>query len=338
MKKVKRSFWAVGAVVVAAAVVILALWATGVLWPERGELDHVTAIMAFIPNSEWLGFYTAIHQGYYADEGLEVEMTYTTEGGFGAVKQVVAGQADFGYAGGESVILGRAQGLPIVAVYQPDRNCQFNLITLKDSGYKGPADLAGKTVAITGAGGPVDIGARAMLAAAGVDLDSVAFVPVGSGLIPALTEHQADAIAALIFHEVLLDDMGVDYNVWYARDYVGNYGISSIVATEDTVKAHPDLVKRFVRASHRGWLYAMEHPVEMVDMYVREFNPEAQEYRDVELRFWERLVDEQFLKGIPGMGKIMPELWETGMRVLLDMGAIEKPIDLSQTYRTQFAP
>jgi NitT/TauT family transport system substrate-binding protein len=340
VKNRSRLWLAVGAVAALAAAVVLILWATGVLWPgdTEPELEQVTAIMAFIPNSEWMGFYTAINQGYYADEGLEVEMTYTTEGGFGAVKQVVAGQAVFGYAAGESVILARSQGIPIVAVYQPDRNCQFNLITLQSSGYAGPGDLEGKTVAITGAGGPVDIGARAMLTAAGVDLDTVSFVPVGSGLIPALTEGEADAIAALIFHEVLLDSMDVDYNVWYARDYVGNYGISSIVATEETIRNDPDLVERFVRASHRGWQYAMDHPVKMVDMYIEEFNPEAQDFRDVELEFWERLVEEQFLRGVPGLGKIVPELWKTGMQVLLDMGAIETPIDLSEAYRTQFAP
>jgi len=335
-----KAWRAFGLIVAAAAVVFLILWATGVIDFGGGgeELDQVTAIMPFIPNTEWLGFYAAITEGYYADEGIEVEMTYTSEGGYGAIKQVVADQAEFGYAAGESVILARAEGSPVVAVYQPDRNGQFSLITLQGSGIAGPEDLAGGTIAITGAGGPVDIAARAMLSASGVDLDTVTFVPVGSGLISALTEREADAIATLIFHEVLLDSMDVDYNVWYARDYAGNYGTSSVVTTDEIADSNPDLVERFVRATHLGWVYAMEHPEEMTDKYIEQFNPEGADYRAVELEFWERITEEVFLAGEPGFGEIVPSLWETAMQVLVDTGSIDSPIDVTAAYRTQFGP
>src|SRR3989338_9893170 len=102
-------------------------------------LKEVTAIMTFIASSEWLGFYAADLKGYYAAEGLKVNLEYTDQGGFAAIKQVVSGNATFGYATGDTIITGRVQGLPIVALTQQGQADEFGIIYKKDK-IKKPQD------------------------------------------------------------------------------------------------------------------------------------------------------------------------------------------------------
>jgi len=340
----KKKRWLIGlsTVVVAVAGVLIGLWLSGAFGPGQ-DLVHVTAIMPYIPNSEWTGFYAASIQGYYEDEGLDVEFDYTTEGGFGAIKQVVAGQADVGYAASDSVILARSQDLPIVAVYQPEKNNQFCLIAKVERGFSGPGDLAGTTIAITGAGGPVHVAALAMLTDAGVDPDTVSFVPVGGELIPALTEDRADVIAAYLFTDVMLETMGVDVDIWYTDDYVGNYAVTSIVASEGMIAAGNSdgrsIVDRFVRATDKGWKYAIEHPETAVDEYIETFAPEAEAYRDVELEYWDRLVANVYVgSNLATLGDIVPSTWNRASQVLYDLGITETRVDPSGAYTTDFLP
>ena len=338
----KKVVWIIGSTVVVAIAVLVGLWLVGV-FEGNGELVHITAVMPYIPNSEWTGFYAASIQGYYEDEGLDVEFIYTTEGGFGAIKQVVAGEADVGYAASDSVILGRSQGLPVVAVYQPEKNNQFCLIVKTDRGFKGPGDLAGSTIAITGAGGPVHIAALAMLTDASVDTDTISFVPVGAELIPALTEGRADAIAGYLFSDVMLEGMGVDVQIWYTDDYIGNYAVTSVITSEEMIAAGNDegrdAVSRFVRATDRGWKYAIENPETAVDQYIETFAPEAEAYRDVEVEYWNRLVSDVYEgNDLATLGDIEETTWIRAEEILYDLGIIDVHVDPASAYSTDFLP
>jgi len=338
----KKGVWAVVAVVLVAGAVVIGLWQGGV-FDGDGELVHVTAVMPYIPNSEWTGFYAASIQGFYEDEGLDVEFVYTTEGGFGAIKQVVAGEADLGYAASDSVILARSQDLPVIAVYQPEKNNQFCLIVKKDSGYAGPGDLSGTTIAITGAGGPVHIAAQAMLTDAGVELATVSFVPVGGQLIPALTEGRADAIAGYLFSDVMLESMGVDVDIWYTDDFIGNYAVTSVITDEAMIASDNaegrDIVKRFVRATDKGWKYAIANPESAVDSYIQTFAPEAEAYRDVELEYWRRLVADVYEgDDLASFGNIVPSTWNRASQILFDLGITEVEVEPSAAYVTDFLP
>jgi len=338
--------WTTIGIVVVAFVVLLAPWKEGWIWQGEKEFEggEVTAMMPYIKNSEWCGFYAALlpvstnpgSTSFYEQQGLDVTMEYTSEGGYGAIKLLAAGQADFAYAGADAVLLARAEGLPVVAVYQPEKNNLFGLLVPTDSGITEPADLAGKTIAIIGVGSPATIAAKTILTTAGVNLDDIEFVPMGAGIVGGLAEGQADAAAGYIIHELILRSMGIEHMAWHAQDYAENYGVTSIVTTEEMIEKHPDVVQRFVDATHEGWKIAVADPQGTVDACIEAFYPEGADYRDMEVEYWERLVNEVYEAPRADLGVIYPELWARTHDVLLDLGVLDEAVDVERAYTTRF--
>src|SRR5690349_20474812 len=78
------------------------------------QLREITVAMPYIPNVQFAHFYMADKQGYYAAEGLKIKFDYNFEND--VVQRVAQKTVQFGMASGDSVLLARAQGLPVVTI------------------------------------------------------------------------------------------------------------------------------------------------------------------------------------------------------------------------------
>jgi NitT/TauT family transport system substrate-binding protein len=282
--------------------------------------------------------YTAINQGYYTDEGLNVSIEYTAEGSFGAIKQVAAGNSQFGYAGGDSVILARSQGIPVISVYQVDHNDTFGIVTRQSSGIKTPKDMVGKSVAIPGPGSPPDIAIKAILSNSGVDYKTVTFVPVGSALLPALLSNQTDATTDWIVFEELLKAQNIPYTAMVAKDYGANFVTDTLITSESIATNNPDLVKKFVRATDKGLKYAVANPETSVNDYIKKFNPDATKDSAFELVCWKRFVSDAIAPGQYTPGSFNAAQWVSTQDAMYNISVIDKKIDITKAYTTQFLP
>ncbi|HWA86981.1 MAG TPA: ABC transporter substrate-binding protein [Opitutus sp.] len=106
---------------------------------------HLTVQLDWIPEPEHGGLYQALAKGYFAAEGLDVELL---PGGPNALvmPKVATGQADIGQADSTNTLLQQAEGLPVVqfaAVFQDDPS---GLLVNADSDVRTFADLDGKTI------------------------------------------------------------------------------------------------------------------------------------------------------------------------------------------------
>jgi NitT/TauT family transport system substrate-binding protein len=307
--------------------------------PEQTKIEKVTAIMSFIPSSEFVPVYFAVTNGYYAEEGLDVKVEHTAEGSFSAIKQVAAGSVNFGYAvAGGSVILARSQDIPVVSVYQHEHNDLFGIITKNSSNITKPSDFVGKTIAMPGAGSPPDISVKAILKNSGVDYNQVKIVSVGGALIPTILQDKSDAIAGYIIHELILEAEGVPYSVMYPKDYSANLVTGTIITNEDMIENNPELVEKFVRATAKGLRYAIDNPEKAVDSYIKNFNPDAEKDRALEMGYWNRIVNEVIEPSKFKLGDIDKNQWTTTQDTLFNIGVIDKKTDLSKAYTTEFLP
>lgn len=333
--------------ILAGAVVVILIVAAAVMLsgnkptttPEQAKIEKVTAIMPYLLSSEFLPVYTAVTNGYYKEEGLDVKIEHTAEGGFGAIKQVAAGNADFGYAvSGSSVILARSQSIPVVSVYQIEHNNLFSIITKKDSNITKPEQLVGKKITIIGPGSPTEISPKAILKNSGIDYNKVEFVPVGGSSIPTFLQGKADAMGGYIIYEEVLKLEKVPYNVMYAKDYNANFVNGTIIVSENSIINKKDLMEKIVKATAKGLKYAIDNPETAIDSYIKNFNPDAEKDKVLELAYWTRIVNEVIESNKFKLGDIDKNQWVATQDTLFNFGVIDKKTDISRAYSTEFLP
>jgi NitT/TauT family transport system substrate-binding protein len=295
--------------------------------PPPKAPDEVRLQLKWLHQAQFAGFYSADQKGYYAAEGLKVTFL---EGGptVDLEKAVLDGKAQFGIDGGDSLIAARADGKPVTAIAVIYRQSPLVFMALANSGITRPHDFVGKTVqADTGA-----ITLHAMLANVGVSSGQYHEVNIGSDLEP-FYSGQIQVWNAYITNEVLVaQSAGHQVNIIYPDDFGIHFYSDTLYATDNTISTNPDLVMRFMRATLKGWTYAVENPSEMGAM-VLIHNPQADPKFEVEkMTASIPLVN----TGEDHIGWMKPEIW-TGMeKILREQGVLTQPLDVSKVYTMQF--
>lgn len=289
--------------------------------------DEVTLQLKWLHGAQFAGFYMADTNGYYAEENIVVEMR---PGGFDVadIDEVVSGNAHFGLQPGNSLLASRDAGQSlkaVAAIFQINPTAYFSLAEL---GIEKPADMAGRRVGYN----ETDLLLPAVLHSAGLSLDDIETYPATFDLTP-LLEGKADVWVGYVTTAVLtLQAQGYDLNIIRAYDYGAFIYSDLLFTTDDLIENNPDLVERFVRASLRGWAYALEHPDEAVDA-ILQFNPEMERER----------AQAELLATVPlittpqsGLGEMEALVWQTTHDIMLDSGLIAAPIQLDLIYTNTF--
>jgi NitT/TauT family transport system substrate-binding protein len=248
--------------------------------PPAPAVEPIKLSLNFIPYGLHAGFYVAREKGLYREAGLEVEIL-KGDGSADAVRRLGTGAVEFAFADMAAQIVGRARGLNVRAVgVVLDRDPSV-LLSLKSSGIRTPKDLEGKSVGALTASALRDTW-PAVAARNGVDPAKVSWVDMpGSAYVASLLSKKVHAIATYLTtlpsYEIQTRRLGEEMAVLAFADWgVDNYG-AGLLATDQMIKDKPDLVRRFVVASLRGYAAAFENPAEAVQLFVQthpEANPE----------------------------------------------------------------
>jgi len=210
--------------------------------------------------AEFVGYYVADAKGFYKDDGLDVTIM---EGGPGdpAIDHVVDGRADFAVSSFGEQRDSVAAGRPTVAVMAAFQIPPLVIFSLSESGIARPADLAGTRVGVT-----TDYWREVLqetLKASGVKPSAVTAVEVEADDLRALYDGEVDAWLGYAHDEPIQAEVaGHEIRNIFPADYgIGGYE-GLVLAAEQTIADEPAYVSAFVRASQRGWRYAVEHPEE----------------------------------------------------------------------------
>jgi ABC-type nitrate/sulfonate/bicarbonate transport system substrate-binding protein len=125
---------------------------------------------------------------------------------------------------------------------------------------------------------------------------------------------------------------GYEINVIYPDDYgIHNYA-DTIVTTDEMIAANPDLVRRFLRATLRGWTFAVENPTAIAPM-IRVYAPQA----DSTLETAKMTASIPLINtGEDTIGWMKAEIWSGMERIFYDQGVLTLPLDVTQVYTMQF--
>ncbi len=295
------------------------------------ELERIRLPMGFIPNVQYAPFYMAVEEGYFAENGIEIEFDYSYE--TDGVTLVGAEDLQFALVSGEQVLLARAQGLPVVYVLGWWQDYPVGIAAKVEEEILSPEDLAGKRIGLPGLFGASYIGLRALLNEAGLDEDDVTLDSIGFNQVEALATDQEQAVVIYANNEpIQLAALGYEINLVRVADYL-QLASNGLITNEATIANNADLVRRMNQAILRGLDDVLADPdraFEVSKKYVENLDQADQDIQrevlDASIAFWRA---EQ-------PGYTAPQAWENMQAILLDMGLLSQELDLTKAYTNEF--
>ena len=233
----------------------------------EGGPDKVT--LGLIPIVDVAPVYLGIEQGFFEDEGIELELS-SGQGGAAIVPGVASGNLDFGFGNNVSIIVATSTGLPLQVaasgVYGTgeEGNDYVEIMVTEDSPITSAADLAGKKVAVNTLNAIGGIAVGASVSAAGGDPEAVNYVEMPfPDMNPALASGQVDAIWQVEPFVALAKREGYRVLADPLIDMADEIMVSTYFTSEQLATENADLVERFRSAIEQSLSYAQEHPDEV---------------------------------------------------------------------------
>ncbi len=228
--------------------------------------DEVRLQLQWVTQAQFAGYYVALDQGFYDEEGLAV--TILPGGPDIAPPQVLAGGgADVMLNWMPSALAARERGLPVVNIAQPFKTSGLMLTCWKDTGITGPQDFRGHTIGVWFFGNEYPF--LSWMSREGIPTeggpDGVTVLKQGFNVDP-LLQRQADCISTMTYNEygqVLDAGVSPDELVTFLYEDGGVATLEDgMYVLEQNLEdpAFADKMVRFVRASMRGWKWAEENP------------------------------------------------------------------------------
>lgn len=295
---------------------------------SKNKLEKTSLRLKWVCQAQFAGYYSALKEGYYKDVGLSVTIDPAGPN-ISPIQSVTSGVNEFGIAGAEQIITAIDNKVPIVAIAVIYRETPEALVSKKELNIKAPKDLEGKTVGVVYENDENLY--RLFLKKNNVDENSIKEVPAITGISQVMTD-QVDAKMAYEMNDaILLELEGEKVNLLRFRDYGVKVYADTIFTTKEMVEKHPDKVKKFLKASLKGWNYAIENPEKSVSQLI-EINPT--------LKYEHQLG---YLKGsIPlimtdeKIGVSDSKIWENMIDNLYENKMIKKKIKASEVYTNEF--
>jgi len=223
------------------------------------DLTDITVQLKFIHNPQFTGIYVAKERGFYEEEGLNVMINPAIPQD-AMTEEVPKGNAQFGLANAYQLFKAKSDGWPVVAFASTYQRTPLGFMTLKSSNIIKPKDLLGKKISNVASGKQLF---RAMYNRLDLNIDDVEELSYIEFDMEHLLRGDVDAsIAWMAYHPYFPEVKGVEINKIIFADYGVSIYEDMIFTTEDMVKDNPELVERFLRASLKGWQWAIENPQE----------------------------------------------------------------------------
>ena len=303
--------------------------------------QHINFMLSFLANIQHAGFLIAKQEGYYEDEGLDVEIVPAGPG-IDVTQAVADGTADLGQIDYVPLVEARNENVPVKAVAQIYKDPFFFWYSAKDGGPATVAEWDGKRV------GQIQVGQYperdAIMLKAGIDPDSIRPVPQEfDGLLDPDKMDIAEGV--VFFHPALINIIGAmgtfpdDFNVFRPAELGADFASQTVAGSESYLADNADAVACFLRASIRGWQAAFDDPQLAVDStmaFVPEGSPITPDHQMAALPDVLEIVgtgsdDDTLLQPDPAS-------YQSTVQQLIDVGAIDEGDipDIADTYDASF--
>jgi ABC-type nitrate/sulfonate/bicarbonate transport system substrate-binding protein len=309
-------------IIMAAALAVLVL--SGCTGKKAGA-GRIRVVLDWTPNTNHTGLYAALEKGWFAEEGLSVEIMQPPEDG--ALVLLGSGNAEFAVDFQETMgpaIAKDRDALPVQAVAAVISHNTSGIMSLAKKGIKSPRDLAGKRFA-SWETPLVTAVIRDIVENDGGDFKAVTMIP--NHATDAFSALETDVDAILIYYAwdgIAAEILGipVDYLDLGKINPLLDFYTPVIAANTAWAAANPEAAKKFLRAARRGYTFAIENPAEAGEILLKHA-PELD--RELVIRSQEYLAG-RYRDGAKPWGEIDPARWGGFYRWMFERGLLEKDI------------
>ena len=223
--------------------------------------ERVVLQLKWTHQFQFAGYYLAKEKGFYADEGIEVEIVAADPNNPDVDFKVLYGQAQFGVFH-SGLLKQRLAGEPYVALAAILQSSPYCWMVRADSDIYAPSDLKGKKLSHLGHSENGEL--MMMLRRAGINPDAIQLYASADPLQDFING-KYDAMQVYSTNEPYqAQQLGIKTREICPMQHGLNVYADVLFTTERMVAQKPDLVKRFRRASLKGWRYALNHLEEAV--------------------------------------------------------------------------
>lgn len=304
------------------------------------ELTPVSLQLQWVAQSQFAGYFAALDQGFYEDEGLDVTIL---EGAVEIVPQqvVASGGAEFGIAWVPKVLESNEQGVNLVNIGQVFQRSGTLQVSFVDTGIESVEDFEGMNIGSWGFGNEHEL--FAAMRAAGIDPDNpddvtIVQQPFDMSL---LINGEVDAAQAMIYNEYaqVLEQINPETGELFQPEDLNiiDWNDEGTAMLQDHIfvnaewlaeEGNEDIAVAFLKASFRGWIFCRDNFDECVDIVLDNGTTLGESHQAWQLNEINGLI----WPSPEGIGVLDLDLWAQTVAVSLEAEVItEEPTE--EAYR-----
>lgn len=306
---------------------------------ENKDLQKITFVLDWTPNTNHTGLYVAMAKGYFEDAGIEVEVVQPPEDG--AEVLVSSGRAQFGVSFQDYVAAALSGDTPldITAVAALIQHNTSGIISRKGEGMDNPKGLEGHKYATWSA--PVEQATlRRVVEISGGDFNKVEMIPsTVTDEVSALESKSVDAI--WIFYAwagIACEVAGLDTDYFAFKDIdpVFDFYTPLVIANNDFLKENPETAKAFLAALAHGYQDAIADPEGAAEILM-EASPELRDSAELVVESQKYLAD-QYIADAARWGEFDADRWSAFYTWLNENNLLANPIDPATGFTNDYLP
>lgn len=301
--------------------------------PTHAKDDHgvpVTLQLRWMPQFQFAGYYMADAKGFYEDEGIDIRIIPGNGNRTQMMEEVLSGRADFGI-GNSGLALASMQNKPITVVANIFQRSAAVMVT-KPGFEKSIKELSKKNLSLRTLQDNPEI--YAVFNSVGVIPADLPIMAKSPNALDEFISGRADAINAYLSNEPFtLKQKGISFTLIDPTKYGIDFYGDALFTRTAFIKNNQDIVNRFVRASIKGWIYAIDHTDETIE-YLH--NNVATDKSLEHLRYEAKVVKDLILPDYVPIGQISLVRWEKIGETYKSLGLAPKDSEISPEFYASY--
>lgn len=304
--------------------------------PETSPGEPLVLMLDWVPNTNHSGLFLAQSEGYFTEEGLQVEIIQPGE--VYAEQAVASGAADFGISFQEQVTLAFADEVPLVSIAAILQHNTSGFAARGGLGVRSPSDWEGLRYGAFGS--PFEAPTlQGLMACDGGDFSQLEIVETGfTDPLALLQQEQIDL--AWIFYGwqgIQAEQQGIELEIVPMDEQLGcipDYYTPVLITNRTTVEERPEVVRRFLRAVARGYSKAAADP-EAAAAALLAASPELDPQLVRASQAW---ISPRYQGDAARWGEQSASVWQNYADWMWDNGILPERIDMSLAFSSEFLP